>query len=125
MQQPRSFYRSHRNGIPCLLALAALVLASACAPGTATTLSGVGCADPSCNEVKPETRKVLGCIGEACNEPTAAKKAPHAATEGSSSASQPAAAPGTDSPAPAAGQEDADASSMWDIKVYYESHERP
>ncbi len=124
MQQPRSFCRSPRNGILCLLALAALVLASACAPGTATTLSGVGCADPSCNEVKPETRKVLGCIGEACDEPpspSAAKKAAH--EDGSSIASQPAASSGTDSQAP--GESDADASSKWNINVYYESYERP
>jgi len=77
MQPPRGFTRSHRSEILCFLALAAAFLASACAPGSARTLTGVGCADPSCNEVVPETRKVLGCIGEACNEPppaSAAKK---------------------------------------------------
>ena len=128
MHQPRSFYRSHRNGIRYPLALAALFLASACAPGSASTLYGVGCADPFCNEVMPETRKVLGCIGEACNEPpppSAAKEVADTATEGSSSASQPATASGTDSPAPSAGEADADASSLWNIKVHYESHHRP
>ncbi len=128
MQQPRGSTRSHRNWILYPLALAALFLASACAPDTASTLYGVGCADRFCNKVMPETRKVLGCIGEACNEPpppSAAKEVADTATEGSSSASQPATASGTDSPEPSAGETDADASSPRKIKVYYESNHRP
>ena len=126
MQQPRSFHRSHCDLLLVPFALAALLLVPACVPGAATTLSGVGCRDPSCNEVDPDTRKRLGCIGEACSEPSspgAAKQ--QAATEKSSSSSQPAAQTGTDSPAHSAGEADADEPSEWKIKVYLESHERP
>ena len=128
MHQPRSFYRSQRNGIRYPLALAALFLASACAPDTASTLYGVGCADPFCNKVMPETRKVLGCVGKACNEPpqpSAAKEVANTATEGSSSAPQPATTSGADSPARSAGETDEVASSLPKLKVYYESHRRP
>lgn len=71
MQPPRSFSRSHGDGNrhPLWLALATLPLfASACAFSSATTISGVGCADRTCNEENPETRRVLRCIGRDCNE---------------------------------------------------------
>lgn len=114
MQRPRSSTRSRGNWIFYPLALATLFLSSGCAPGTAATLSGVGCEDPSCNEVKPETRRVLGCIGEGCDEsppPGAAKQVPQADTD--------EVRPVADSAAPKA-EADADGSSPWKIKVYYE-----
>lgn len=144
MWQTRSFYRSDWGLALVPLALAALLLASACAPGTQSMLTGVGCPDPSCNEVDPETRKVIGCIGEACNEPPppGAEKQ-RATTENSSRASQstarsataavapaPPAAPSemaTDPPAhpDVKPDSDADESSLWNIKIYYESYNRP
>lgn len=143
MQPRRGFTRSHRSEILCSLGLAAALLASGCAPGSARTLTGVGCADPSCNEVMPETRKVLGCIGEACNEPppaSAAKKVagpaggepetaptPVAGAAGGErgTASPTVAASGADSAKGPEAKTDGDDSSDWDLKVYYEPYQRP
>jgi len=158
MPEFRGFCRTRSRWVLPFLALAAALLASACAPGSSSRLTGVGCADPSCNEVMPETRKVLGCIGEACNEPpppSAAKKVastaseerdtqspPAASTTGEESDTQsppaagttgeesdtqspPVAASGTDSSAAPEAETDADVSSGWGIKVYYEPHNRP
>ena len=128
MQRYRGFYRFHRRWILCSLALAAPLLASACAPGSASRLSGVGCADPSCYEEMPETRKVLGCIGNACNEspqPGAVEKVADPAGEERATSSPPVAASRTDSPAPQEAEEDEEGSSLWDLKVHYESFERP
>lgn len=140
MWQTQSFYRSDWGLALVPLALATLLLASACVPGAASTLTGVGCPDPSCNEVNPETRKVLGCIGETCNEPPPPGAEKRRATaENSNGAPQPAAQSATISPAPPAAQSatateppadaeadaDANESSLWNIKVYYEGHDRP
>ncbi len=103
-------------------------MAAGCAPGSASTLSGVGCADPFCNEEKPETRKVLGCIGKACNEPppaTGSKGAARAAAAVGSGAPRETTRSAADATAPLT-DEAADApSSLWNIKVRYESHHRP
>ena len=124
MHHPRSSDRSACGSL--VISLAILFLASACAPGAATTLSGVGCADPSCREVEPETRQVIGCIGEAaCNEPpppSAAKK--QVAAEVGSSPPQAAAETETDAPVPSAREADTDEPKEWKIKVYYERNQR-
>ncbi len=119
--QPRGSTRSHRNWILYPLALAALFMASACAPGSATTLKGVGCVDPSCNEVQPETRKVLGCIGEACNEPPPPSAAKKVAGDAKKVAGDetPSAAGSPETPA-----DEADVPSLWKIKVFYERPDR-
>jgi len=125
MQPPGSAYRPDFDLLLVPLVLVTLFLASACAPGAATTLSGMGCADPSCNEVVPETRKVIGCIGTACDEPpppSAAKKP--ATPEASNRAPQAAAEAETGPPAPPAAEADAEEPADWKIKVYYESPER-
>ena len=123
MHQSRSSDRAACGSLVILLAI--LFLASACAPGAATTLSGVGCADPSCREVQPETRQVIGCIGEACNEPpppSAAKK--QVAAEVGSSPPQAVAETQTDAPVPSAREADADEPKEWKIKVYYQRNQR-
>ncbi len=120
--------RSQGSWILYALALPGLVMAAACAPGSATTLSGVGCADPSCNEEKPETRRVLGCIGEACNEPppaSASKGAAQAAADVGSGAPRETTMSAEDATTPLANETADDSSSPWNIKVYYESHNRP
>ena len=125
MQRPRSAYLSDCGLLVLPLALVILLLTSACAPGAATTLSGVGCPDPFCNEVDPETRKVLGCIGAACNPPPPPSPVKQqAATEASSRAPQTAAEAGTGARVPSLAEADADESEEWNIKVYYESHDR-
>lgn len=124
MHQPRSSGRAACGSL--VISLAILFLASACAPGAATRLSGVGCADPSCREVEPETRQVIGCIGEAaCNEPpppSAAKT--QVAAEVGSSPPQAVAETETDAPVPSAGEADADEPEEWKIKVYYQRNQR-
>ena len=124
MHQPRSSGSAACGSL--VISLAILFLASACAPGAAMTLSGVGCADPSCREVEPETRQVIGCIGEAaCNEPPppgAAKK--QVAAEVGSSPPQAVAETQTDAPVPSAREADADEPEEWKIKVYYERNQR-
>ncbi len=120
--------RSQGSWILYALALPGLAMAAGCAPGSATTLSGVGCADPSCNEEKPETRKVLGCIGKACNEPppaTGSKGAARAAAAVGSGAPRETMRSAADAAAPLANDATDDPSSLWNIKVYYESHDRP
>lgn len=104
------------------------MLASACTIGSMPTLSGVGCADPSCNEVMPETRKVIRCSGEACNEPpstSAAKPVGDSASGASSAAPHAAAASEADSPLAAEDEAAEDAFSLGDVHIYYESFERP
>lgn len=143
MQEFCGFYRTGPSWLRPCLALATVLLASACAPGSSSRLTGVGCADPSCNEAMPETRKVLGCIGEACSEPpppAAAKKVAAAAGGEREAASSPVASAaggerGTASPQGAASDSgsgkgsdaktDGDESSDWDLKVYYEPYQRP
>ncbi len=124
MHQPRSSGRAACGSL--VISLAILFLASACAPGAATRLSGVGCADPSCREVEPETRQVIGCIGEAaCNEPpppSAAKT--QVAAEVGSSPPQAVAETETDASVPSAQEADADEPEEWKIKVYYQRNQR-
>ena len=68
MQRRRYRYGFHCRWTLCCLGLVAPLLTSGCAPGSVSRLSGVGCADPSCNTAMPETRKVLACIGDACDD---------------------------------------------------------
>ncbi len=110
------------------LALLGVAMTAGCAPGSALTISGVGCADPSCNEEKPETRKVLGCIGDACNEPppaSASKGAVQAAADLGSAAPREASTSAADATVPLADEAADDPSSLWNIKVYYQRHNRP
>ena len=148
MQQPRSFVRSLPGPIPSLAGVwLALSLAVGCAPGSAIRLVGMGCSDPSCEHEEPQTAKVLGCVGEGCNEPpppeAARRPAPPEvsppAAPSSAAAAEPevaAAAAEPKSPSPstaAAGSEAADEapedakedeSSDWKLKVYYEPYQR-
>ena len=148
MQQSRSFVRSLPDPIPSLAGvLLVLSLAVGCAPGSATRLVGVGCSDPSCEHEEPETAKVLGCVGEGCNEPpppeAARRPAPPEvsppAAPSSAAAAEPAVAPAaaesksSSPPTAAAGSETADEapedakedeSSDWNLKVYYEPYQR-
>ncbi len=120
--------RSRGSWILYALALPGLAMAAGCAPGSAATLSSVGCADPSCNEEKPETRKVLGCIGEACNEPppaSASKGAAQTAADVGSGAPRETTRSAADATAPLADEAADDPSSLWNIKVRFESHHRP
>ncbi len=119
--------RSQGSWIPYALAPPGLAMAAGCAPGSASTLSGVGCADPFCNEEKPETRKVLGCIGEACNEPppaSASKRAAQAAADLGSGAPRETTRSAADATAPLADEAADDPSSLRNLKVYYQRHER-
>lgn len=117
--QHRNFYC---RGLLITIALATL-LAPACVHRGELTLSGVGCPDPSCNEVNPETRMRLRCIGAACSEPLPSSETEQqAATEKSSP--QTAEQTGSDSPAASAGEAATEEPSKRKIKVYYEGHER-
>lgn len=127
MQQLKGFSHFDRHGVLCSLALGVPLLASACTLGSMPTLSGVGCADPSCNEVMPETRRVIRCTGEACHEPpspSATKPAGDSASGASSDA--PTAVDPSEADAPAAAESKAakDALSLGEVKIYYESFER-
>lgn len=127
MQQLRGFTRSDRRGILFSLALGAPLLASACTIASMPTLTGVGCADPSCNEVMPETRKVIHCDGEVCNEspPPRPTQPVGASADGESSdRPHPAAAPETDSAAAPEDEKTEDGFSLGGVKIYYESLER-
>jgi len=68
MQPLQGLRHFGRPGLLWALAVAFALPASACTIASLPRLSGVGCADPSCNEVIPETRKVIGCTGEACHD---------------------------------------------------------
>ena len=119
--------RSRGTWILYALALLGLAMTAGCAPGSAWTLSGVGCADPSCNQEKPETRKVLGCIGDACNEPppaSASKGAAQAAADLDTGAPREASTSAADATAPLADEAADDSSSLSNIKVYYQRHNR-
>ena len=122
LQSLRSFYEPACRWISYPLVLALLLSAAACAPGSATVLTGVGCSDPSCNEVLPETRRVLGCVGEACNElppPQAAK--PQAAPDVTGGdLPQPAVEAEAGSPPAAETESDVEEPSDGKLKVYYE-----
>ena len=91
-------------------------------------MSGVGCADPSCNEVIPGTRKVLACLGKACDEPpppSAVQDVAGTADEESDTAAPPVAASSTDSPAPQEAEErDGEGFALKDLEVHYERFER-
>ena len=107
MQQSRSFVRSLPDPIPSLAGvLLVLSLAVGCAPGSAIRLVGMGCSDPSCEHEEPQTAKVLGCVGEGCNEPpppeAARRPAPPEvsppAAPSSAAAAEPEVAPATAEP---------------------------
>ena len=129
MQRRRYFYGFHRRWSLCCLGLVAALLASGCAPGSVSTVTGVGCADPSCNTAMPETRKVLACLGDACDEPSppsANQDAAGSTEEENDAAAAPAAATSTDSPAPKEAEEnDGEGSLLKNLKVHYETFERP
>ena len=128
MQRYRGFCRFHRSWILRALALTAALLMSACASGWASTLSGVGCADPSCNEVIPGTRKVLACVGRNCDEPlppAGGQDAADPTDEGSDTAAPPVAASSADARPPQKAEESGDDGfSLEDLEVRYERFER-
>lgn len=127
MRRCRGLDRFHRTGCFYFFSGAALLLAIACAPGSGARLTTVGCADPSCNQELPETRKVLGCMGKACNEappPGAAEKAASPADEASETAPPPVAMPGKQPAAPQKAEADREDTSSWDVEVHYEKFER-
>ena len=124
------------------MALAALLATStACAPVTSGILTGVGCDDPHCASVLPETRTVLGCIGDVCNQdPQAVEQAasarPDTTTTGSSTDELPAPrsqAQGHAALSDADGataeaeddEKDGDVYSLWGLKVKYERPSPP
>ena len=119
--------RSRGTWILYALALLGLAMTAGCAPGSAWTLSGVGCADPSGNQEKPETRKVRGCIGDACDElppASASQGAVQAAADLGSAAPRETSTSAADATAPLADEAADDPSSLGNLKVYYQRHER-
>jgi len=136
MQELRSLIRSLSDRIPLLAGvLLVSALATGCAPGSATRLVGVGCSDPSCEHEEPQTARVLGCVGDGCNEPappdvgsTGASTAASGAGDEAAPAAEPKAAPPAAAGAEKSGEAPADAkkdeSSDWKVKVYYEPFQR-
>lgn len=129
MQRRRYRYGFHCRWTLCCLGLVAPLLTSGCAPGSVSRLSGVGCADPSCNTAMPETRKVLACIGDACDEPSppsATQDVAGSTEEENNTPADPGAASSADSPAPEEAEEnDGEGSAFENLKIHYERFERP